>query len=145
MQEGRTPEGFPQLKVERDIAEEMANTLGRIGREFARRREEAWRAFQALGACPAGAGERRAALERDLQAALDHAERYRYFLIVQREAMGLRDHAEVARKFPLPEIPGRTPAPGDPASPRVAWPGGFSRALRRKSAGGWTGTDRGSS
>jgi hypothetical protein len=136
MQEGRTPDGFPQLQAERDIAEEMANTLGRIGREFVRRREDAWRAFEAVRECPPEAEERRAALEKGFQAALDQAERYRYFLIVQREAMGLRDHAEVARKFPLPEVPGRLPAPGDPASPRLAWPGGFSRALRRKSAGG---------
>lgn len=135
MQEGGTSEGFPRLRVEQDIAEEMANTLGRIGREFARHREAAWRALEEWERCPAGAAERRAALERGLQAALDAAERYRYFLIVQREAMGMRDHSEVARKFPLPEVPGRAPAPGDPASPRLAWPGGFLRGLRRKSAG----------
>lgn len=135
MQEEKTPEGFPQLKAEREIAEEMANTLGRIGREFVMRREAAWRAVEELGRCPEGAPERRAALEKNLRAALDQAERYRYFLIVQRESMGMRDHTEVARKFPLPEVPGRAPAPGDPASPRLAWPGGFLRGLRRKSAG----------
>ena len=135
MQDGGPAEGFPQLQAERDIAEEMANTLGRIGREFARHREAAWAALEAWQGCPPEAAERRAALERSLKAALDAAEHYRYFLIVQREAMGMPDHAELARRSPLPEVPGRAPAPGDPASPRLAWPGAFSRGLRRKSAG----------
>ncbi len=128
-------EGFEPLPVEREIAEEMANTLGRIGQEFERRRELAWRAMAVWRGCPEGETEEKARLERVLHAALDEAERFRYFLIVQREAMGLRDHGEVRRKFPLPEVPGRPPAAGDPASPRLAWPGGFSRVLRRKTSG----------
>lgn len=117
------PDGFEPLRVERDIAEEMAATLGRIGRAFALRHGLAWEAMEALGRCPDGAAGRKAELERALHEALDEAERFRYFLIVQREAMGLRNHAEVARRYPLPRVPGRPPAPGDPTAPRrpAAW------------------------
>ena len=128
--------GFEPLRVERDIAEEMANTLGRLGERLKRSCRRVWalkERFDQGGADrSAPAAER---LERELHAALDEAEHLRYYLIVQREAMGMRDHREVVKKYPLPKLPGRPPAPGDPASPRLAWPGVFSRARRRKSSG----------
>ena len=126
---------FKPLAVEREIAEEMASTLGRIGSEFSKRHQRAWAAWRAWekgGELGEKIRERR---ESALHHAMDEAERYRYFLIVQREAMGLRNHSEVNRKYPLPRVPGRPPAAGDPTSPRLAWPGGFSRGWRRKFSG----------
>lgn len=126
---------FKPLAVEREIAEEMASTLGRIGSEFSKRHQRAWAAWRAWEKGQEFSDNIRERLERTLHGAMDEAERYRYFLIVQREAMGLRNHAEVNRKYPLPRVPGRPPAAGDPTSPRLAWPGGFSRGWRRKFSG----------
>lgn len=126
---------FTPLAVEREIAEEMASTLGRIGSEFSKRHQRAWAAWRAWEKGQEFGDNIRERLERALHGAMDEAERYRYFLIVQREAMGLRNHAEVNRKYPLPRVPGRPPAAGDPTSPPLAWPGGFSRGWRRKFSG----------
>lgn len=126
---------FKPLAVEREIAEEMASTLGRIGSEFSKRHQRVWAAWHAWEKGRERSDKIRERLERALHGAMDEAERYRYFLIVQREAMGLRNHAEVNRKYPLPRVPGRPPAAGDPSSPRLAWPGGFSRGWRRKTSG----------
>lgn len=126
---------FKPLAVEREIAEEMASTLGRIGSEFSKRHQRVWAAWRAWEKGGEFGEKIRERLERALHQAMDEAERYRYFLIVQREAMGLRNHAEVNRKYPLPRVPGRPPAAGDPTSPRLAWPGGFSRGWRRKFSG----------
>ncbi len=126
---------FKPLAVEREIAEEMASTLGRIGSEFSKRHQRAWNAWRAWEERQDPGDKTRERLERSLHQAMDEAERYRYFLIVQREAMGLRNHAEVNLKYPLPRVPGRPPAAGDPSSPRLAWPGGFSRGWRRKFSG----------
>lgn len=131
---------FTPLAVEKEIAEEIAGTLGRIGRELAKFHRRAWRAFERWEACPLSTVERKARLEAALQQAMDDAEKYRYYLIVQREAMGLRDQTEVGRKFPLPKLEGRKPAAGDPSSPRLAFPGAFLRGLRRNSSGGKNGT-----
>lgn len=125
---------FEKLPVERDIAEEMANTLGRVGRNFSIRLREAWSAMEAWENCPASEGGRKEAFGEALHRAMDQAEKARYHLIVQREAMGLREHTEVARKFPLPVIAGRPPAAGDPTIPRLAFAGGFLRARRRKTS-----------
>jgi hypothetical protein len=126
---------FKPLAVEREIAEEMASTLGRIGSEFSKRHKRAWAAWRAWEKAGELGDKIRERRESALHHAMDEAERYRYFLIVQREAMGLRNHAEVNRKYPLPRVPGRPPAAGDPTSPRLAWPGGFSRGWRRKFSG----------
>ena len=124
---------FSELPVEREIAEEIANTLGRVGRKLKSRHREAWKALGAWEGCPESARKKR--LEKALSAAMDEAERARYHLIVQREAMGLRDHREVEKKFPLPKMPGRLPAAGDPASPSSFSFGGFLRGRRRKISG----------
>ena len=126
---------FKPLAVEREIAEEMASTLDRIGSEFSKRHQRAWSAWRAWEKGGEAGDEIRERLEGALHQAMDEAEHYRYFLIVQREAMGLRNHAEINRKYPLPRVPGRPPAAGDPSSPRLAWPGGFSRGWRRKFSG----------
>lgn len=126
---------FKPLAVEREIAEEMASTLGRIGSEFSKRHKRAWAAMRAWENGQEYSDEIRERLKCTLHRAMDEAERYRYFLIVQREAMGLRNHTEVNRKYPLPKVPGRPPAAGDPTSPRLSWPGGFSRGWRRKFSG----------
>ncbi len=127
-------EKFGQLRVEREIAEEIANTLGRIGRKLTRHQRGAWQAMKAWERCPESAGNRKKRLEKAFRETLDSAEKSRYHLIVQREAMGLRDHTEVARKFPLPKVAGRPPAAGDPTIPRLAFAGGFLRARRRRTS-----------
>lgn len=124
---------FGELPVEREIAEEIANTLGRIGRKLKSSHREAWKALAAWEGCPGSARKNR--LEKALSAAMDEAERARYRLIVQREAMGLCDHREVKKKFPLPKMPERLPAAGDPASPFSFSFGGFLRGRRRKISG----------
>ncbi|MEE9240324.1 MAG: hypothetical protein V3U53_03940 [bacterium] len=131
---------FTQLAVEKEIAGEIASTLGRIGRELTKFHQKAWRAMERWEGCPAGASALKKRLERALLQAMDEAEEFRYYLIVQREAMGLRDHTEVARKYPLPKIEGRKPAAGDPTSPRLAFPGVFLRGRRRRSFGESSGT-----
>lgn len=127
---------FTPLAVEKEITKEIAGTLGRIGRELGKRHGKAWRMMALWERCPAGAAARKERLGKMLHRAMDEAERYCYFLVVQREAMGLRDHTEVARRYPLPKVEGRMPAAGDPASPRLAFPGVFSRGRRRGSSGG---------
>lgn len=129
------PKNFGALPVEREIAEEIAGTLGRIGRELRSRRLKAWKALAAWEGCPGSAPARKRRLEKALSAAMDEAERARYHLIVQREAMGLRDQREVEKKFPLPKMPGRLPAAGDPASPCLFFFGGFLRGRRRRTSG----------
>ncbi|MBT4092917.1 MAG: hypothetical protein HOE85_03055, partial [Nitrospinaceae bacterium] len=47
---------FEKLRVENDIAEEMANTLGRVGRRFPIRLREAWSAMAAWENCPGSEG-----------------------------------------------------------------------------------------
>ncbi len=131
---------FTPLAVEKEIAREIAGTLGRIGRELGKCHGKAWRMMALWENCSADAAARKERLGKILHQAMDEAERYRYFLVVQREAMGLRDHTEVARRYPLPKIEGRAPAAGDPASPRLAFPGVFSRGRRRAFSGGMTGT-----
>ena len=123
------PENFGALPVEREIA----GTLGRIGRELRSRHQKAWKALAVWEECPGSAGKKR--LEKALSAAMDEAERARYHLIVQREAMGLRDQREVEKKYPLPKMPGRLPAAGDPASPCLFFFGGFLRGRRRRTSG----------
>lgn len=126
---------FERLGVEREIAEEMANTLGRIGRKLARHHRAVWQAMAAWEACPDTAGDGKKRLKETLSHAMDLAEKARYKLIVQREAIGLGDHGEVEKKFPLPKMPGRPPAAGVSATPRLSFAGGFLRARRRKTSG----------
>lgn len=86
--------------IEREIAQEKAAALGRAGE----------RLQEALDAAAALAGRLRAATDPDTIAALAreyetaraHARARRLALIIQREAVGLRQHRSVEQQFPEP-------------------------------------------
>jgi hypothetical protein len=107
---------FEQLRVEREIAEEMANSLGRIGRKLARHHRAVWRAMAVWEACPDTAGDGKKRLKETLSHAMVLAEKARYNLIVQREAIGLGDHGEV-EKIPSSQNARAAPGGGGPGYP----------------------------
>ena len=128
---------FKPLAVEREIAEEMASTLGRIGSEFSKRHQRAWAAWRAWEKGQEFGDNIRERLERALHGAMDEAERYRYF--PHRAKRGDGDFETMRRwnrKYPLASRAGQAARGGaTPTSPRLAWPGGFSRGWRRKFSG----------
>ncbi len=69
---------FKPLAVEREIAEEMASSLGRIGSEFSKRQGRAWSAWRAWERGRGLGDERGKRLRSALQSAMDEAERYRF-------------------------------------------------------------------
>ena len=94
----RTAEGL--ARTEAEIRAEKAAALARIAgtlegilAELQRRRED-------LARLPGGG---RARAVEDYAALREQARLYRWYLIVQREALGLFRHDEVDRYYPLPE------------------------------------------
>jgi hypothetical protein len=87
-------------KVEREIVQEKAATLGRAGERL----EAALAAARALGEALDDEREpgRRATLLREYEAARRQAASARLMLLIQREAVGLRHHRDVDRHFPEP-------------------------------------------
>jgi 2-polyprenyl-6-methoxyphenol hydroxylase-like FAD-dependent oxidoreductase len=87
-------------RVEREIVREKAATLGRAGERL----EAALQAVHALGRALDDAPDagRRAALLAEYEAARRRAAHARTILVIQREAIGLRQHRDVDRKFPEP-------------------------------------------
>ena len=82
------------------IAQEKASALGRTG---ARLRACVNRVQALEGAWP---GEREALRRTEAyRGAVKRAALYRYYLIIQREAVGLTAHADVDRLYPIPELP----------------------------------------
>jgi hypothetical protein len=93
-----TREGFERL--EREIVQEKAATLGRAGERL----EAALAAARLLGHTLDAERDpaRRAALLREYEAARRQAAAARLMLVIQREAIGLRYHRDVDRQFPEP-------------------------------------------
>jgi hypothetical protein len=87
-------------RVEKEIVQEKAATLGRAGERLEAALAGARAAAEALDAEPDPA--RREALLREYQAARRRAESARLILVIQREAIGLRHHRDVDRQFPEP-------------------------------------------
>ena len=85
--------------IEAEIREEMSSALGRVGRVIDEQVAEMARIQEALG--EAG-GEEREALVGAFNRARAKAQEYLFYLVVQREAMGLRDHRGVERMYPIP-------------------------------------------
>lgn len=83
----------------REIARERAEALGRIGGLLEGLLEELRRLREEAGTVPR---EKLPALRRWYAATREKAQLYRWYLIVQREANGLFDVAEVDRRFPPP-------------------------------------------
>jgi hypothetical protein len=87
------------LPVDVEIAREKAASLGRVGERLEAslaRLAELRRRIELAPPEVRPKLARRYAEERSLAATL------RYYLVVQREAMGLRRHADVDRAYPLP-------------------------------------------
>lgn len=90
--------------IEREIASEIAHSLGKAGRLLEAAITQARGTLAALESEALGAAERRALLERfsEQRAA---AERRLRDLLIQREALGLRRHADVHRVYVIPSLP----------------------------------------
>lgn len=87
--------------VEREIAAEIAHSLGKAGRLLAEAIAAASALHTRLQAAPSGAGERSVLVERfEEQRTL--AERRLRDLLIQREALGWRNHADVKREYVIP-------------------------------------------
>ena len=108
----KPPPGEALGRVESEIRKEKAEALGRVGERLAQairalclmRDEvhalESGRAGPADGADPAKAAVWRRAEYGALRQA---AQRYRHYLIIQREALGFRKHGDVDRLYPIPD------------------------------------------
>jgi hypothetical protein len=90
-------------RVQREILGEKAAALGRAGERL----EQALAEERQLAAALAGTRDPADAerLARDHAGACGRARQARLALIVQREALGLRHHADVDRQFPEPPAP----------------------------------------
>ncbi|HWP35774.1 MAG TPA: hypothetical protein VNM66_09270 [Thermodesulfobacteriota bacterium] len=97
------------LPVELEILREKAASLGRVGERL----EASLARLAELGRRFAAAREEteRAWLAERYREEWARAARLRYYLIVQREAIGFRRHADVDRVYPLP--PPRPEPAGD--------------------------------
>lgn len=98
-------ERFP-MPIDLEIAREKAASLGRVGERL----EASLARLAELAQRFAGATDEgeRSLLARCYAEERSRAAKLRYYLVVQREAIGLRRHAEVDRVYPLPP-----PHPGD--------------------------------
>jgi hypothetical protein len=92
--------------VEREIAGEIARSLGKAGRLIAEAIEQASATRAELEAEPLPPSERAALVDRfHQQRAL--AERRLRDLLIQREALGWRNHSDVKREYVIPPaLPG---------------------------------------
>jgi hypothetical protein len=86
-------------RVEREIAREKAAALGRAGERLQAALDEARALLARLEAAPPA--EREACLAAYRQAR-ERAAQARLMLIIQREAVGLRQHRIVDQQFPEP-------------------------------------------
>ncbi|HXH85010.1 MAG TPA: hypothetical protein VNN07_19030 [Candidatus Tectomicrobia bacterium] len=87
-------------RTEREIAQEKASALGRAGERL----EAALAAVRALGAALDAEADtgRRAGLLAEYEAARHRALTARTALLIQREAVGLRNHRVVDQQYPEP-------------------------------------------
>ncbi len=103
--------GEAVARVQAEIQREKAEALGRAGGRL----EDALRALRILRdevaaletgraspADPVAAGEAAERRRADYAALRQQARLYQHYLIVQREALGFRKHADVDRLYPLP-------------------------------------------
>ncbi len=101
----RTPGGGRDeavRRVEAEIVREKAEVLGRAGERLERALAEVRAAARRLEAARDAGGETRAALERGYDEARRQALAARRTLLIQREAIGLRNHRIVDQEFPEP-------------------------------------------
>lgn len=87
--------------VEREIAGEIAHSLGKAGRLLVEAIATASATRARLQAGEFIAGERAVLIER-FERERTHAERRLRDLIIQREALGWRDHGDLRRQYVIP-------------------------------------------
>jgi hypothetical protein len=87
--------------MEREIASEIAYSLGKVGTKLHFAIETARATFAEIEALSAGAAERQALISR-YNEERGLAEKYLRDLLIQREALGFRRHAEVHRTYVIP-------------------------------------------
>jgi len=112
-------------QVEAEIRREKAEALGRAGARLAeairalclmRDEVDALESGRARPADRAEPGEVAVRRRAEYAALRQAAQRYRHYLIIQREAMGFRKHGDVDRLYPIPD-PLRAPWPARGESP----------------------------
>ena len=93
----RTGQAYEDLQ--RELGRERAGALGRIGRTL-----EALlaRLAELRGQWQTAGQEQRRAIARDYAGCRAEARQYRWYLEVQREAVGLRHHHDLDRAYPIP-------------------------------------------
>ena len=87
--------------LEREIAQEIAYSLGKAANKLQAALDQAARTRRALEAPVLDAAERQL-LSARFQEERAHAERRLRDLMIQREALGFRHHAELLKRYPLP-------------------------------------------
>jgi hypothetical protein len=87
-------------RVEQEVAREKAAALGRAGERLEAALAETAALARALA--EAGDGDTRARLADEYEAARRRAQTARTALLIQREALGLRQHRVVDQHFPEP-------------------------------------------
>ena len=96
----RVPNGTV-ASLEREVAGEIAYSLGRAGAKLEAAIEQLAATRSALLAATPGSAERRALRER-LREQRAAAERRLRDLLIQREALGLRRHTDVHQRYVMP-------------------------------------------
>jgi hypothetical protein len=97
----RLPQTGSISALEREIAAEIASSLGRAGTKLEEAIERAQATRHALETSLPGTPERRALIER-FDTERTHAERRLRDLLIQREAIGLRRHTDVQHRYVIP-------------------------------------------
>ncbi|MEW6368215.1 MAG: hypothetical protein AB1714_26600 [Acidobacteriota bacterium] len=92
-----TVEAF--TRTEQDLLREKAAVLARIGGRLARLLRELDEIREQLESVPR---EGRPPLVAAFNEVREEAERYRWYLMVQREAVGFRRHASLNEEYPIP-------------------------------------------
>jgi hypothetical protein len=88
-------------RTEEEILAAKADAMKRIGETLEKQLAELERLRAAVAAADGSERQRLRARHREL---LDRARLQRWYLLVQREAAGLRHHQGLQRHYPLPEL-----------------------------------------
>ena len=87
------------IDLARELTEEKATALRRIGEHLQGILDRIGELRSALAAAH---GARRASLVAEHDALIDEAEVWAWYLVVQREAIGLTTHDEILAAYPIP-------------------------------------------
>jgi hypothetical protein len=87
--------------LESELLKERAGALGRTGSILEAHLEQCQRLLEQLRMAK---GRERTRLVREYRAARTEAETWRWYLTMQREAIGLRHHEDVDRQYPIPPV-----------------------------------------